>query len=106
MDEQSFRVIERKFRMNGWDVITLKYGKQMQDAFERPGGRQLWDWVNKCDNARYSALTSQGGPAWREELMAEAHSMGEEGRLFGELVQSYSDETLQSLMCNLGGHCF
>jgi pyruvate dehydrogenase E1 component len=105
MDEQSFRVIERMFRMNGWDVITLKYGKQMQAAFERPGGRMLWKWVNDCDNAQYSALVSQGGKAWREALVGYA-ATAEEGALLQGLVESYSDAELQSLMCNLGGHCF
>lgn len=106
IDEQSFRVIERMFRMNGWDVITLKYGKQLQAAFERPGGKMLWQWINECENARYSALTFQGGAAWREALIADAPKLHGDVQEFYRLVESYNDEDLSSLMQNLGGHCF
>jgi pyruvate dehydrogenase E1 component len=105
-EEQSFRVIDRMFRMNGWDVITLKYGKLMQAAFGRPGGSMLWKWVNDCSNARYCALTFRGGAAWREEMMSDAASMPlTEREAFQGLLASYSDDELQSLMTNLGGHC-
>jgi pyruvate dehydrogenase E1 component len=106
MDEQSFRVIERMFRMNGWDVITLKYGKKMQAAFERPGGKMLWQWINECDNARYSALTFKGGAAWREALLADAPKLNGDIHEFQRLIESYDDDALSSLMQNLGGHCF
>jgi len=102
MDEHSFRIIEKMFRMNGWDVITLKYGKQMLDAFSRPGGKQLWQWVNDCDNSRYSALTFKGGQAWREAMLADVEDSAD----FKALLASYSDTELQGLMANLGGHCF
>jgi pyruvate dehydrogenase E1 component len=104
MDEQSFRVIERMFRMNGWDVITLKYGKKLRHAFAQPGGTQLWQWINSCDNARYSALTFQGGQAWREAMLNDIPSEGREE--FEALLASYNNVDLQTLMCNLGGHCF
>mmetsp|Transcript_134058 Transcript_134058/g.244541 ORF Transcript_134058/g.244541 Transcript_134058/m.244541 type:complete len:860 (+) Transcript_134058:1166-3745(+) len=106
MDENSFRVIERMFRLNGWDVITLKYGKLMQEAFSRPGGRQLWQWINDCDNARYSALTFRGGQAWREAMLTDAASNAASSADFEALLASYSDDDLQTLMTNLGGHCF
>jgi len=106
MDEQSFRVIDRMFRMNGWDVITLKYGKQMQAAFERPGGKMLWQWINECDNARYSALTFRGGEAWREALLSNASKLNGDVAEFQRLIDSYDDDALSSLMQNLGGHCF
>jgi len=106
MDEQSFRVIDRMFRMNGWDVITLKYGKQMQAAFERPGGKMLWQWINECDNARYSALTFKGGAAWREEMLLDAPRLSGDYSEFKQLLDSYDDHALSMLMQNLGGHCF
>ena len=37
MEDQSARVIDRMFRLNGWEVLTLKFGKQMRAAFELPG---------------------------------------------------------------------
>lgn len=106
MDEHSFRVIDRMFRMNGWDVITLKYGKMMQAAFEKPGGKMLWQWVNQCDNARYSALTFKGGEAWRAELLEDASKLSGDVGEFQRLLDSYDNEALSKLMQNLGGHCF
>ena len=44
------------FRLNGWETMTLKYGKQMLAAFGRPGGHVLRRWIANCENARYSAL--------------------------------------------------
>ena len=39
--DNSFRQIERMFRSNGWNVITLKYGKKQLQAFREPGGKHL-----------------------------------------------------------------
>ena len=38
MEEKSYRVIDKMFRTAGWDVVTLKFGKQMLRAFDKPGG--------------------------------------------------------------------
>ena len=105
MEDQSCRVIDRMFRLNGWDVLNLKFGKQLRDAFERPGGVALRRWINDCDNARYSALTFAGGGAWRAALLADAPKFNCEQK-FRDLVQSYSNDELQALMTNLGGHCY
>lgn len=95
------RLIDRMFRTTGWNVITVKYGKRMMEAFARPGGRALRRWINECPNDLYSALTFRGGKAWREQLgkdfAAEIDTL--------RLIESYSDDELQSLMTNLGGHC-
>ena len=34
--------------------------RRLRDAFERPGGQALRQWINHCENARYSALTFAG----------------------------------------------
>ncbi|MEM7700758.1 MAG: transketolase [Pseudomonadota bacterium] len=89
------------FETCGWRVITLKYGKAQLEAFGRPGGKALQDWIDKCPNADFSALTFQGGAAWRERLLAD---IGDRGSA-RDLIGSYSDDDLASLMTNLGGHC-
>lgn len=88
------------FVASGWDVIELKYGSLMQAAFERPGGRQLRDWIDGCDNGLYSALTFKGGAAWREQL--ESDFAGDNEVL--ALIADYDDEQLSDLMGNLAGH--
>ncbi|HBU98127.1 hypothetical protein, partial [Thalassospira lucentensis] len=60
-----FRVIGRFFRAVGWNVITIKYGRKLHEAFAKPGGKSLKKWLNDVPNDIYSALTFQGGAAWR-----------------------------------------
>ena len=88
------------FHTTGWEVVTLKYGKKQQEAFKRPGGEALRDWIDNCPNSLYSALTYKGGAAWRE------HILGEIGRKkdVKALIESFDDDGLQELMVNLGGH--
>src|SRR5437868_423647 len=91
---------EAIFRAFGWEVVTLKYGSLQQAAFAEPGGDRLREWIDRCPNQLYSALTFQGGAAWRRRLLDEIGDQGEVSRLIGRR----SDEELASLMTNLGGH--
>lgn len=84
----------------GWDVVELKYGRLMQEAFARPGGERLRDWIDACDNGLYSALTFKGGAAWRARL--EADFAGDNAAL--ALLAGYDDDALSRLMTNLAGH--
>jgi pyruvate dehydrogenase E1 component len=52
---------ESLFRSFGWDVVILKHGSLMQEAFREPGGERLQAWIDSCPNQLYSALTFQGG---------------------------------------------
>ena len=92
--------LENIFRAFGWDVVILKYGTLMQEAFKEPGGERLRQWIDTCPNQLYSALTYQGGAAWRRRLMDELGDQGDVTRL----IESRSDEELARLMGNLGGH--
>ena len=60
--------LESVFENYGWRVVTLKYGKRLEAAFAEPGGEALRDWIDTCPNSLYSALTFQGGEAWRAQL--------------------------------------
>ena len=91
---------ETIFRNFGWDVVILKYGALMQAAFSEPGGEKLREWIDKCPNQLYSALTYQGGAAWRKRLIDE---IGDQGPAT-KLIEKRSDAELQKLMTNLGGH--
>jgi len=89
------------FEAFGWDVVTLKYGALQQAAFAEPGGEGLRDWIDACPNQLYSALTFQGGAAWRKRLTAE---LGHDADIMA-LLGRRSDDALEQLMGNLGGHC-
>ncbi|MBN9548773.1 MAG: transketolase, partial [Alphaproteobacteria bacterium] len=60
---------EAIFRNFGWDVVIIKHGKLQQAAFAEAGGEKLRQWIDQCPNQLYSALTFQGGAAWRKRLL-------------------------------------
>jgi pyruvate dehydrogenase E1 component len=88
------------FRAFGWEVVTLKYGSLQEEAFREPGGDKLRTWIDTCPNQLYSALTFQGGAAWRRRLLDDIGDQGPVSRL----IEKRSDEELGRLMANLGGH--
>ncbi len=93
--------IESIFEAFGWDVVRIKHGAQQSAAFTEPGGDSLRDWIDTCPNQLYSALTFQGGAAWRERLM---NDIGDQGQVTA-LLDRRTDAELADLMSNLGGHC-
>ncbi|MGY0835084.1 transketolase [Azospirillum argentinense] len=92
--------LENIFRAFGWDVVILKYGALMQAAFQEEGGQRLRAWIDQCPNQLYSALTYQGGAAWRKRLLDD---LGDQGPVT-RLIERRNDEELALLMGNLGGH--
>src|SRR5271156_3465604 len=71
MPDRLFGRIEGLFRDMGWKIVNLKYGLKLKEVFTRPGGASLRGWVDDCPNSIYSALTFQGGAAWRQALLAD-----------------------------------
>ncbi|MBR0668890.1 transketolase [Roseomonas hellenica] len=92
--------LEATFRNFGWDVVVLRHGTLQRAAFAEPGGERLRDWIEACPNQLYSALTFQGGAAWRKRLTDD---LGDQGDV-SALIERRSDEELARLMGNLGGH--
>ncbi len=93
--------IDAIFRAFGWRTVVLRHGVRQRAAFEEPGGEALKTWIQACPNADYSALTYQGGAAWRKRLMDD---IGDQGDV-SKLLDKRSDEELDALMNNLGGQC-
>ncbi len=91
---------EAMFANFGWDVVIVKHGKLQQAAFDEPGGEALRRWIDTCPNQLYSALTFQGGAAWRKRLLDE---IGDQGAVTA-LIERRTDAELAELMGNLGGH--
>lgn len=91
---------ETMFRNFGWDVVIVKHGALQTAAFAEPGGAILRDWIDRCPNQLYSALTFQGGAAWRRRLLDE---IGDQGPVTA-LIERRTDDGLSALMGNLGGH--
>lgn len=88
------------FESVGWEVVTLKYGKLQQKAFEGPCGSALKKWIDECPNQLYSAMVFKGGAAWRERLSADLKGV----KGLKQFLSNYDDDQLSELMANLGGH--
>ncbi len=101
MHEGLWARLESIFESFGWNIVRLKHGALQQAVFEEPGGERLRAWIDACPNADFSALTFQGGAAWRARLMDD---LGDQGDMIA-LLDRRSDAELSELMTNLGGHC-
>jgi len=100
MPDRLFGRFEGLFRDMGWKVVSLKYGRRLRAAFARPGAASLRGWVDECPNSMYSALTFQGGAAWRQAILADMSKRSG----VRAIIDPLSDDALASLMTNLAGH--
>jgi pyruvate dehydrogenase E1 component len=98
--DRLFHRMDSIFRNMEWNVVTLKYGRRLEQAFLRRGGDALRDWINACPNVHYSELAHTGGAAWRKRLHDD---LGDTSGI-RELLDEHDDDRLQALMTNLGGH--
>ncbi len=98
--DRFFNRLDTVFKTMEWRVITLKYGKRLQAAFGRRGGDALRAWIDDCPNPVYSALTYQGGAAWRTRLERD---LGDTAGI-RELLGEHDNAALAALMTNLAGH--
>ena len=100
VSDRLFHRLDNIFQDMGWRVVTLKYGRRMSETFRKCGGDALKAWIDESSNTLYSALSFQGGQAWRSQLLADI------GNLPGveELIASHDDQALHAVMTDLGGH--
>ncbi len=98
--DRLFLRLDGIFRGMDWQVVTLKYGRALEQAFARRGGDALRQWIDECPNSRYSALAYKGGAAWRQQLLS---ALGDTSGI-REMLDDHDDRSLQHLMTNLGGH--
>jgi pyruvate dehydrogenase E1 component len=100
VSDRLFGRIDELFKLVGWRVVTIKYGRLLQAAFARPDGEHLREWIDACPNSLYSALVYKGGEGWREHLQRDLN------RYPGirAILDAHDDPSLARLMTNLGGH--
>ncbi|MCB0021137.1 MAG: hypothetical protein KDE09_25250, partial [Anaerolineales bacterium] len=53
-----------------WRVIEAKYGRHLQEYFDRPDGDRLRICIDEMNNAAYQSLIRLPGPAMRAQLLA------------------------------------
>jgi pyruvate dehydrogenase E1 component len=85
------------FAAAGWQVITLKYGRLLEELFARPGGPELRTRIDQMPNPEYQRLLRCAAPQLRQRL---PHGSEPIRRLLADI----DDETLLRVIGNLGGH--
>ena len=85
------------FTAAGWQVITLKYGRLLEDLFTRPGGDALRHRIDAMPNPEYQRLLRCDPAELRRRLP------GDDQALAG-LIAGLDDPTLTAAIRNLGGH--
>jgi pyruvate dehydrogenase E1 component len=91
-----------RFRATGWNVITVKYGKELLKLFAEPvGGKGLKRWIREVDNGLYGSLVFRGGKAFRDQIAKDTNNDPD----VTALMAKFNDEELSKVLSNLGGHC-
>ncbi len=88
------------FEAAGWHTITVKYGRRLQELFERPGGATLRRRVDRMTNEEYQRLLRAGAEELRERLPGSGRGRRELEGLVAEL----DDGELSAAVRDLGGH--
>ncbi len=88
----------------GWKVLEAKYGNRLEAAMSNgPSGAALRRRIDDMSNEEYQALIRiADGAALRGRLSDVADQ--EERTLILDVVRGVSDDEIQSLIANLGGH--
>ena len=90
------------FAANGWTVIDAKYGKRLQAAYAEPNGELLRLAIDEMPNEVYQRLLRVPQATVREWLPRTSRHPEDLARF----ISQWSDEELQQLIRNLGGHDF
>src|SRR5579859_196163 len=85
------------FAAAGWQVITLKYGRLLQELFARPGGDPLRHRIDAMPNPEYQRLLRCDAAELRRRLPGGDESIA-------GLIAGLDDATLAAAIRNLGGH--
>lgn len=93
--------LEAKFRASGWDVLTLKYGRRLRDAFSSPGGELLRQRLDEMPNEQYQSLFGATVAGVWDALLEPFR--GDDRRRLERLLTD-GPEGPGALVRNLGGH--
>jgi pyruvate dehydrogenase E1 component len=85
------------FTAAGWQVITLKYGRLLEDLFARAGGDALRHRIDAMPNPEYQRLLRCDATELRRRLPGGDESIA-------GLIAGLDDAALAAAIRNLGGH--
>ncbi|BBZ78572.1 pyruvate dehydrogenase E1 component [Mycolicibacterium anyangense] len=94
------RRLEAMFDAAGWQVITVGFGRWLQELFTRPGGQALRRRIVGMENPEYQRLLRCDAEQIRVRLPGD----GPERSEIAALVTTLDDTELVAAIRNLGGH--
>ncbi|SHN19209.1 hypothetical protein SAMN05443668_103555 [Cryptosporangium aurantiacum] len=92
--------LQGMFTAAGWQVLTVKYGRLLEDLFTRPSGAALRGRIDDMSDAEYQRLLRRTPTEIRRELPGTGTGAAEIAALIAEV----SDADLAAAVRNLGGH--
>ena len=92
--------LETMFSAAGWQVITVRFGRLLEELFGRPEGAALRRRILDMPNSEYQRLLRCSADELRARLPAE----GDDAGAIGDLITGLDDHTLVRAISNLGGH--
>src|SRR5690349_9812247 len=92
--------LQGMFTAAGWQVLTVKYGRLLEELFTRPGGSALRDRIDDMSNAEYQRMLRRSP----EELRAMLPGEGPGAADIAALIRDVPDGDLSAAVRNLGGH--
>jgi pyruvate dehydrogenase E1 component len=92
--------LQGMFAAAGWQVLTVKYGRLLEELFARPGGAHLRDRIDEMTNPEYQRMLRRTAAELREVLPGDGPGAAEIARL----VADVPDDDLRAAVRNLGGH--
>ena len=92
------RQLERLFRALGWHVVSLRFGRRLEQFFAEPGGSWLRERLERMDNLEYHALLRLP-PAAARKALGEGAPPDAAARL-----DARDDAEVAGLLADLGGH--
>ncbi|MDA0634021.1 pyruvate dehydrogenase [Nonomuraea sp. MCN248] len=88
------------FAAAGWDVVEVKYGRQLHRMFTRAGGQALRRRIDEMSNEEYQWLLRTPAQDLRERLIGG----GPDARALRRVLRDSDDAELAALIRDLGGH--
>jgi len=92
--------LQGMFAAAGWQVLTAKYGRLLEELMGRPGGGALRARIDTMANPEYQRLLRCTAPELRERLPGS----GPDADPIRALIADVADEQLFAAVRNLGGH--
>ncbi|BBY30009.1 transketolase-like TK C-terminal-containing protein [Mycolicibacterium sediminis] len=92
--------LESMFSAAGWQVVTVRFGRLLEELFTRSGGEALRRRILDMPNPEYQRLLRCSAAELRERLPGSGPDVDQ----INTLVDGLDDATLIAAIRNLGGH--